>query len=424
MSMTGYPRSMAPRPPASRIPKMLLIVIAAVWLIVGIWIYDIVPIMVVLWILVAVGLIVLWRVIVPSRQQAAAQAKLDQAAQDAALQQWRARQRSLESALSSCVNDSSATYGQLRNLFYFATQGCATARDCYERHSYTRFWETIENTEQALAQYSVDMSAIQDYAKQHLSLCTDYLQEYRLVGPSFPVTPDDVAGIGDASIICNELDDLRERASQDATLAQIYEQRRTTNAVQNIGMDIAALGKQIQVGQSATIAAIRDSTNSLQGSIRQSTTGLQGTIRDEASKTRGTIAAAGAATMAVTMAEGQKTRQAVTNASDRAEAASDRATAATNRVANEVRNLRHWPRRQPASLRSSTSFNRLGIASKLACSRLNRLCAREELNLHALIGHWHLKPARLPFRHSRVFAQPHEITTAGTMPQKSPGHQP
>ena len=31
-----------------------------------------------------------------------------------------------------------------------------------------------------------------------------------------------------------------------------------------------------------------------------------------------------------------------------------------------------------------------------------RVCAREELNLHAQKGHWHLKPARLPFRHSRI----------------------
>lgn len=33
-------------------------------------------------------------------------------------------------------------------------------------------------------------------------------------------------------------------------------------------------------------------------------------------------------------------------------------------------------------------------------TRGSALCAREELNLHALVGHWHLKPARLPFRHS------------------------
>ena len=55
-------------------------------------------------------------------------------------------------------------------------------------------------------------------------------------------------------------------------------------------------------------------------------------------------------------------------------------------------------------LRTRSSTNSIASAMRTCshCSRLNRLCAREELNLHALIGHWHLKPARLPFRHSRV----------------------
>ena len=48
------------------------------------------------------------------------------------------------------------------------------------------------------------------------------------------------------------------------------------------------------------------------------------------------------------------------------------------------------------------------------------LCAREELNLHALNGHWHLKPARLPFRHSRNAAmrQPEQHSTASPVPGK------
>ena len=45
-----------------------------------------------------------------------------------------------------------------------------------------------------------------------------------------------------------------------------------------------------------------------------------------------------------------------------------------------------------------------GTPGQSGLTRGSALCAREELNLHALVGHWHLKPARLPFRHSRSAA--------------------
>lgn len=73
--------------------------------------------------------------------------------------------------------------------------------------------------------------------------------------------------------------------------------------------------------------------------------------------------------------------------------------------------LRHAPRRRTPTVRPGGA-DRRGPSSprngETPCQpRLTRgsvLCAREELNLHALIGHWHLKPARLPFRHSRSAA--------------------
>lgn len=67
-----------------------------------------------------------------------------------------------------------------------------------------------------------------------------------------------------------------------------------------------------------------------------------------------------------------------------------------------------------------------GTPGQSGLTRGSALCAREELNLHALVGHWHLKPARLPFRHSRSAAVGGSETIAQRRgrPAIHPGRRP
>jgi len=141
-----------------------------------------------------------------------------------------------------------AAYRQAGAFLAQSSGWVADAEQLYHRRAYSRFWAAVEGGTFALNQFQDRLSHAHRIAEQYPNRVAEVTATLHEMGTEPPLLPPELGGAEIARVGHNlegRLQAVVERAETDPVFAQIFEQRRTTAAVQQLSTSLWDIGAKM-----------------------------------------------------------------------------------------------------------------------------------------------------------------------------------
>lgn len=194
--------------------------------------------------------------------QERAQADLERAA--------RALQASLRHQMERAANEAVLAFETLPGLIRAGCDHCTQAEQLLAVRSNTPFWEAVETALATLATYRSMVESIAMNAHVYASAADDPRLDPPAPEP-FPVSLDHVLALESAAVVERRIRTLVASAHRVDGYSQVYEQRRTTEAVEfgfaNLGAAINGMGAALLSAVSSLQSEVTATSSSVEAAV-------------------------------------------------------------------------------------------------------------------------------------------------------------